>query len=247
MTLKQKFKTNFSEIQKCVVVMSGGMDSAIVSRLCIEYLGHNNVHAISFFYQQKQSIELDKACFIAKKLGINHSLYDISFLGEIARPISANISGGKDVPTIKEVLGDPTPSTYVSNRNAIFLMIAAAYAESRGIDTIVTGVQSQDQYGYYDTTKSFIDSMNIVLQHARSRCVKIFAPFTSINKTTELKLLIELDGNVDILSDTLTCYNPTKDGISCGVCLSCSERIGAFMNMNIKDPISYQISIPWNT
>lgn len=246
--MQNAFSGYFDNTQSCVVIMSGGMDSAIVSRLAVEMCGSDNVHALSFFYQQKQSIELDKAIVVAKNLFLkDHTIIDISFLGDIARPMSSNIRGGKAMPTIQDVLGDPTPSTYVPNRNAIMLMIAAAYAESNGLDSVVTGVQAQDQYGYHDTTRSFIASVNQLLSHARTRRVSVVAPFTDINKTMEIELLVELDGKVDLLQDTMTCYNPSEEGISCGVCPSCAERIGAFMNLSLVDPVPYQINIPWKS
>jgi 7-cyano-7-deazaguanine synthase len=149
------------------------------------------------------------------------------------------------MPTIKEVLGSPTPVTYVPNRNMILMSIAAAYAETRGVEYIVTGIQSTDQYGYWDTTASWAEKMNAVFSENRKIKIKLIAPFVSLSKANELQLLLELDGNVDLLTSTLTCYNPT-DGLSCGKCPSCSERIAAFAKVGIKDPVPYSRDIHWN-
>ena len=247
MTLIETFSDSLANVPNCVVILSGGMDSAIAARLCVHKYGAQNVHALSFFYQQKQSIELEKAKVIASNLQLaHHQILDISFLGDIARPLSANIVGGRTMPTIKEVLGDPTPPTYVPNRNAILMMIGAAYAESNGLGTVVTGLQSQDQYGYHDTTPSFVNSVNALLAHARTRQVQVSAPFLSTNKATEILLLNEMDGNVDLLADTLTCYDPSDTKVSCGRCPSCSERIANFMKAGMRDPVPYQIAVPWS-
>ena len=52
------------------------------------------------------------------------------------------------MPTIKDVLGDPRPKTYVPNRNMILMSIAAAFAETQDVDTVVCGLQVHDEYGY---------------------------------------------------------------------------------------------------
>jgi 7-cyano-7-deazaguanine synthase len=245
MNSTQKFLDEFPE-GRAVIVLSGGMDSTIAARLAVEKLGCNNVHAISFYYQQKQSVELDFAKSNAKKLGIKHSLIDISFLGDIVQGVSSNIVGGLSMPTIKDILGDPAPSTEVPFRNGILLMIAAAYAQSNSLNTIVTGVQSQDEYSYFDTTPEFIENMNRVLSMNRMHQIKIHAPWQGINKATEIECLYYLDGNIDLLSNTLTCYNPNEKNESCGICPSCSERLANFVRAGFKDQIPYSISIRWD-
>lgn len=246
MKLKQKFLDLLPDVEGCVVVLSGGMDSTIAARLCIEKYGQSNVHACSFFYNQKQSIEIRMAGKTSSTLGLaSHRVFNIEFLGEIGKAISANVVGGLEMPTIRDIIGDPTPPTYVPNRNAILLMSTAAYAETLRMPLVVTGLQSQDQYGYHDTTPSFIKDMNTVLAHARVRQVQIAAPFLETNKADEIRLLLELDSNVRLLSHTLTCYNPGSDGSSCGRCPSCAERIANFKKAGIADPIHYQITIDW--
>jgi 7-cyano-7-deazaguanine synthase len=244
--MKEMFLREFPPgATRAVVIMSGGMDSAIAARLTVEKLGAENVHALSFFYGQKQSIELEMAKTNSKKLNIaKHTVVDISFLGDMVRNVSANISGGKDMPTIKDILGDPQPVTYVPNRNAILLMIAASYAEANGIDLVVTGLQAQDQYSYWDTTPPFIFAINGLLSQNRQKRIRVHAPFMGKNKAEELSLLQELDGNIDLLKTTITCYNPEGD-VSCGKCPSCSERIANFKKAGLVDPIKYAIDIQW--
>lgn len=231
---------------KAVVVMSGGMDSAIAARLVSAKLGGENVHALSFYYGQKQSIELDMAQANSKKLGLaKHLLVDISFLGDMVRGVSANISGGQDMPTIKDILGDPAPVTEVPFRNMILMSIASAYAQANGLNSIVTGVQAQDEYSYWDTTPAFIGAMNGVLAQNRMHDIQIFAPWQGVNKTTEIQILQALDGDASLLDTTITCYNPSGN-VSCGTCPSCAERIQNFARAGLKDNIPYAIDIPWD-
>lgn len=236
----------FPDVKSAVLVMSGGMDSAIAARLCVEKLGKENVHALSFYYGQKQSIELDMAKLNAQKLGLaKHTLVDISFFGDMVRGVSANITGGMEMPTIQDILGEPAPITEVPFRNGILFMIAAAYAQANSLQLIVTGVQAQDEYSYFDTTPAFIDAMNGVLSQNRMHNIRLYAPWQGVNKATEISILNEMDGNIDLLSTTLTCYNPSGN-VSCGKCPSCAERIANFMKSGFVDPVPYAIDIPWS-
>lgn len=243
--------TLFHSLQSCpegrgaVVVMSGGMDSTIAARLAVEKYGAENVHALSFFYGQKQSIELTKAQENSATLGLaKHQLVDITFLGDMVRGVSANIVGGQVMPTIKDILGDPAPVTEVPFRNAILIMIASAYAQANGLQSIFTGVQAQDEYSYWDTTPAFIEAMNGVVSQNRMHKIKIHAPWQGVNKAQEIAVLFEMDDNVDLLRNTITCYDPVGD-VSCGKCPSCAERIANFAKAGIVDEIPYAIEIPW--
>lgn len=233
------------DTDKVLIILSGGMDSTIAMRLAVERYGAKNVYALSFFYGQKQQEELIKAMHSTKALGVNHNVFDLSVLGAISKGFSANVDTDMDMPTIKDVLGDPTPKTYVPNRNMILISIAAAYAEKIEAEYVFMGLQIHDEYGYWDTTGKFVDSINEVLKQNRKIKIKLCAPFCEFNKQEEIQLLLELDGNVDLLKNTLTCYNPNKRGESCGVCPSCSERIANFKKAGIKDPIAYSKDIVW--
>jgi 7-cyano-7-deazaguanine synthase len=228
-----------------VVILSGGMDSTISMRLCVEKYGAKNVRALTFNYGQKQSIEIDKAISSCKLLGVQHKVLNLAVLGDISKGFSANVDTDMAMPTIKDVLGDPRPKTYVPNRNMIFMSIAASFAEVEGLDTIVMGLQIHDEYGYHDTTKRFVDKINDVLSENRIIKIKVIAPFADMSKYDELQVLKELDGHIQLLKHTMTCYNPNAWGDSCGKCPACSERIANFAKAKIIDHIKYSISIPW--
>ena len=228
-----------------VSVLSGGLDSTILTYILVKKYGKDRVFALSYNYGQKQKRELDMARATCNWLGIAHKILDLSILGEIVKNVSANI-GGTDVamPTIKDVLGDPQPKTYVPFRNMILNSLAFSFAESNKASHVFTGLQVHDEYGYWDTSQKFVDSMNAVADQNRSHKVKLEAPFSALSKYDEIKIAEEL-GNV-VFEYTLTCYDPDADGNSCGKCPSCSERIANFAKAGIKDPIPYNIDIPWN-
>ena len=233
------------DVKGCVVILSGGMDSTIAMRLAVEKYGKENVSALTFYYGQKQKREIDMAKMSTNLLGVNHKIVDASFLGDISKGFSANIDTDMAMPTIKDVLGDPRPKTYVPNRNMILMSIAAAFAETQNVDTVICGLQVHDEYGYHDTTQRWVDKINDLLSENRIIKIKLIAPFSQLSKYDELLILQELDGNLMLTTFTMTCYNPDAQHRSCGVCPSCSERIANFAKVGHNDTVEYSKAIPW--
>ena len=244
MNLEQALATLPETEHNVVSVLSGGLDSTILTYILVKKYGRDRVFALSYNYGQKQKRELEMAKATCNWLGVAHKVLDLSILGDIVKNVSANISG-TDVamPTIKDVLGDPQPKTYVPFRNMILNSLAFSFAESNKASHVFTGLQVHDEYGYWDTTQRFVDGMNAIAGQNRSHKVKLEAPFSALSKYDEILIANEL-GNVQFIF-TLTCYNPDADGNSCGKCPSCSERIANFAKAGVKDPIPYSINIPW--
>ena len=234
------------DVKGCVVILSGGMDSTIAMRLAVEKYGKDNVSALTFYYGQKQKREIDMAKMSTNLLGVKHKVVDASFLGDISKGFSANVDTDMEMPTIRDVLGDPRPKTYVPNRNMILMSIAAAFAETQNVDTVVCGLQVHDEYSYFDTTQRWVDKVNDLLSENRNIKIKLIAPFSILSKKQELNILRELEGNLNLTVYTLTCYNPNPQHESCGNCPSCSERIKNFAEVGEKDMIMYSINIPWD-
>lgn len=227
---------------KKVVVISGGMDSTIALIRTIHEHGKENVEAISFYYGQKQKVELEMAQLTCKNQGVKHTVLDVSFMGAYLANKSANIEGSSiATPTADEVVHNSQPVTYVPNRNMMLISISASYAESIGADEIIMGFQSQDTYGYWDCTEEFVTAINNTLSLNRQNSVKLTTPFVGVSKVDELEQFIKLVGEDEalaILSNTLTCYNP-ENSVSCGICPSCVDRLHAFEANGLIDSIKY--------
>lgn len=246
MNLNQALESLPDSNKNVVAVLSGGLDSTVMTHLLTVKYGADRVFALSYDYGQKQKVELTHAQASCAKLGVKHTILDLSILGDIVRNVSANI-GGTDVamPTIRDVLGDPQPKTYVPFRNMILNSLAFSFAEANDASHVFTGLQVHDEYGYWDTTQKFVDTMNAVADQNRTHKVRLEAPFSLLSKYHEIEIMKEL-GRVDDLASTLTCYNPNEEGESCGECPSCSERIMNFAKANVVDPVKYSKNIPWS-
>jgi len=230
-------------MSKYLVSLSGGLDSTTALYKVVKDYGKENIFAVSFKYGQKQDRELELAEKSCKKLGVNWKLIDLTTLTDFLKLSSSNIKGSDiSTPTIKDVLGDPQPNTYVPFRNLMFTSITASYAESIGADYLVVGWMTRDMYGYWDTTPEFKENLENIFKLNRKHTLKIISPLINMTKTEEVKVGMELGVDYSL---TLSCYNPNEKGESCGKCPTCAERIMAFKNNNIKDPIDYQINIEW--
>ncbi len=229
--------------KKVISVLSGGLDSTIVTYMLANKYGADNIIAISYNYGQKHTIELEKAATTCNKLGIIHKILDISFLGDIVAPVSAlSSTSDLNMPTIEDVLGEPQPITYVPYRNLILFSIGLSFAESNNGQYIFNGLQAHDEYSYWDTTKEFTARVNSVSELNRKNSIQIISPFVEFSKKEEIQIGKEL--NV-IWKDTWTCYRGEEGNGACGKCPSCSERIMNFAKAGIKDECPYEIEIPW--
>ncbi|MFC1453255.1 7-cyano-7-deazaguanine synthase QueC [Verrucomicrobiota bacterium] len=222
-------------MDKGVVLLSGGMDSATLLHYVKRALGVPEVHALSFVYGQKHSRELAMASRQAASAGaVEHRIVDVSFLGGLLGASSALLDGGADVPDLASLTPDERrqPPTYVPNRNMVFLSIAAAYAESRGVRDVYYGAQAQDEYGYWDCTEEFVDGISALLGLNRRAGVRVRAPFVNETKAGILRMGLRL--GVDY-AHTWSCYRGAEK--PCGTCPTCVERAAAFRAAGRDDPL----------
>ena len=134
---------------KNVVILSGGLDSTILTYALVNKYGSDNVIAITFDYNQRHKVEILKSKTTCIKLGLKHKILDIKFFGELVKEATC-LAGDSELntPTINEVLGDPQPITAVPYRNLLFLTLALSFAESNSANKVFIGVQSCDLYSY---------------------------------------------------------------------------------------------------
>jgi 7-cyano-7-deazaguanine synthase len=216
-----------------LVIVSGGMDSVTLLHYLVKKESKKPV-VLTFSYGQKHTREIDCAIYQVKALRyMKHQIIDLSFLAP-AFSSSALVSRDMAIPSIDKVRGDPQPLTYVPNRNMIFLSIAAAFAESLGINEVCYGAQAHDLYGYWDTTPEFVQSINALLTLNRKTKLKVTAPLVNFSKTEVLRLGLEL--GVDYYK-TWSCYE--GNDLACGKCQTCAERLAAFEALGISDPLPY--------
>lgn len=220
----------------CVAIVSGGLDSVTLLHYLVKEQQRRPA-VITFIYGQKHTKEVDFARKQAALLGCEaHLVLDLLLL----RPLfahSALIDTETAVPDVLDVMGDPQPVTYVPNRNMIFLALAAAYAETHQVNQVFYGAQRHDIYGYWDTTPQFLAQLNQVYGLNRKNQIEIEAPFVNYSKTDLVRKGLELA--VDY-SQTWSCYEGQE--LACGRCPTCAERLKAFEDLGLADPLPYRAS-----
>jgi 7-cyano-7-deazaguanine synthase len=227
----------------------------------VKKLGRENVYALSFAYQQRHDVELLQATKTCQKLGVQHKIINIGFLGEIASDVSAMVKGKVATPTMGDLEAEKRVPTYVPFRNTILSSITMAFAESVGADGIALGVQygdyeNSDVYYYWDCSKKFTEAVQAVADLNDKHHITFIAPFVSLTKVDEIKLGQEIGVPYE---DTWTCYNPTitNEDVTyenepsggknfrfvhrytpCGICPSCVGRQASFQKLGLADPVA---------
>jgi 7-cyano-7-deazaguanine synthase len=224
--------------RNAVVLLSGGLDSTTV--LAIAQAEGFNVHALSFRYGQRHSVELDAARAIAAKAGVaRHVIADIDLRVFGGSALTSEI----DVPKARspEEMGADIPVTYVPARNTVFLSFALAFAEVIPADDILLGVNSLDYSGYPDCRPEYIAAFSAMANLATRRGVeghalRIHTPLIELSKAEIIARGAALGVDYSL---TRSCYDPSRAGEACGTCDSCLLRLRGFAENGLSDPAPY--------
>jgi 7-cyano-7-deazaguanine synthase len=226
-----------------VVLLSGGLDSTTV--LAIAMRDGFDVHALSFRYGQRHSAEIDAAEKIARAAGvIQHRIVDIDLraFGGSALTSDTPVPKDRDL-TAGSATATEIPVTYVPARNTIFLSYALALAEVIGAADIFIGVNSLGYSGYPDCRPEYFRAFQKLARLAtragveEGRGVTIHTPLIELSKREIIERGLALGVDYSV---TLTCYDPSPQGASCGRCEACILRLKGFRELGLDDPASYQ-------
>ena len=224
---------------KCVVLLSGGLDSTTVLALARQQ--GFACYCLSFCYGQRQTIELERAAENAQRLGAAQHLVlnlELDKIGGSALTSDVEVPKGRSLAEMDQAI----PVTYVPGRNTIFLSHAAAWAEVLGAYDIFLGVNALDYSGYPDCRPDYIAAMEKLINLGSRAGVEEGKRFTIHTPLLELskKEIIEqgLALGVDY-SRTHSCYDPDLQGRACGHCDACLLRQKGFKEAGQQDPTLY--------
>ncbi|HWI24866.1 MAG TPA: 7-cyano-7-deazaguanine synthase QueC [Lysobacter sp.] len=222
-----------SATKNAVVLVSGGMDSAVVLAIAREQ--GFAVHALSVRYGQRHTSELDAAARVADALGaVAHKTVHVDLRSIGGSALTDDI----DVP---EAGGPGIPVTYVPARNTIMLSVALGWAEVLGAADIFCGVNAVDYSGYPDCRPEFIAAFEKLANVATKAGVegaglRIHAPLMRMGKDAIVREGLRL--GVDF-AQTVSCYRADAEGRACGHCDACRLRAEGFAAAGEPDPTRY--------
>lgn len=220
--------------RKAVVLLSGGLDSMVVTALALE-AGYD-VHALTIDYNQRHAIELDAARRLAGHFGVSR---------HVILPLDLRQFGGSaltdDIAVPKSGVGDNIPVTYVPARNLVFLSLTLAWAEVVGARDLFIGVNALDYSGYPDCRPEFVAAF----QDLAGLATKAGAEGAGFTIHAPLQFL----GKADIARESArlgldsamswSCYDPQPGGLACGQCDSCRLRLAGFAEAGLVDGLAY--------
>jgi 7-cyano-7-deazaguanine synthase len=217
----------------CVVLLSGGMDSATC--LAIAARDGGPVHALTVLYGQRHAREVRSARALARRYRVARHVVLHLPLGPLLA--SALTDRKRRLPARPGAPGS-IPSTYVPARNTILLAVALGYAESHGLETIVLGANAIDYSGYPDCRPAFLRAFERLARvgtragvEGRMR-LRVRAPLLRKSKA-EIVRWGERLGVPWAL--TWSCYEGGRE--PCGRCDSCRLRAKGFAEAGVQDPL----------
>lgn len=228
--------SSFSAGERAVVLLSGGLDSAVT--LALARRDGCDCVALSFDYGQRHRAELQAATKVAASLGAaRHVVLPLDLRAIGGSALTADI----DVPKDRDTASAEIPVTYVPARNLVFLSLAAGLAETEFAEAIYLGVNAIDYSGYPDCRPAFIEAFATCAALATKAGVEgtplhIRTPLISMSKAEIIRTGAAL--GVDF-SLTHSCYDPDAAGRACGHCDSCVMRKRGFEEAGVPDPTVY--------
>jgi 7-cyano-7-deazaguanine synthase len=199
---------------KTVVLLSGGVDSAVTLALATQR--GDTCHTLTVDYGQQHRNELAAAKTIAEHYRVPHQTVTID-----PRLFAASALTNQP-ELLPERIATQPDTTYVPARNTVLLALAVAYAETLGAARAAIGCNADDAAAYPDCRPNYITAFRDVITAGTTGYVWIDAPLLYHTKRETIQLAQQLGVPVEL---TWSCY--TNSDTPCGVCGACQLRQAA--------------------
>lgn len=222
-------------MKKAVILVSGGMDSAVTIAIALDQ-GYEVACLHINYGQRTQNKELQSFTELCEHYKLAKRLFvDISYLTDIG---GSSLTDKKIDVFDARLDSKEIPNTYVPFRNANILAIATSWAEVIGAEAIFIGANQVDSSGYPDTRKEFFVAFQKMIDFGTKpeTKIKIETPIIEMSK----KEIIQLGEKLKVPFElTWSCYR--NNDVACGRCDSCALRLKGFEEAGLIDPIDYLV------
>ena len=204
--------------KQAVVLLSGGLDSMVAAGIAREQ--GFAINALTIDYNQRHRREIASANAIAERLGAAR---------HVILPLDLSRFGGS---ALTDDIAVPKSGV---------LSLTVAFAEASGARDIFIGVNALDYSGYPDCRPEFIASFAETARLGTKAGVEgspfaIHAPLQHWGKARIAQEAARLGLDPAM---SWSCYDPTPEGLACGLCDSCRLRRAGFAEAGLDDPMRY--------
>ncbi len=230
--IEESLFNNLPYGERALVVCSGGLDSVVSAAYVQRALGMS-LHLIHFLYGSRaEGPEVQAVQAVAKELGAELTLFPLNVYSKGDSPLldpDSKVAGGEE--------GAEFAHEWVPARNLLLLSVATAFAEARGIDTIVLGNNLEEAGAYPDNEPEFIARFNDLLPFAvgDGKRMRVIMPVGNLMKHEIVELGNQIGAPMHL---TWSCYRAGE--VHCGTCGPCYMRRRAFEINNLPEVISYK-------
>lgn len=213
--------------KKAVCLISGGLDSAVVAALAANE-GYDLYFLVGDYGQVTNSKEVACARLLADHFRARQlRVIDLDWLRDM---------GGSGL-TSPDIYLSPENADleYVPFRNTILLSAAVAWAEVIGAEAVFIGSTGPPWHTPDNSLEYFQAFQEVVWIGTKlKKDIMIRAPFCQSKKRDVVQTGVNLGVPFHL---TWSCHN--DENIACGDCSNCRDRLSAFQELGIEDPIPY--------
>lgn len=229
-------------IKTAITLLSGGIDSYLSTAIARDT--HKILLALTFDYGQRSvAREITAAKRMAALWRVRHETVAIPWLRMLGE--SALTHRGNRLPHFfdaaklksKRHCDKTAEAVWVPNRNGVFLNIAAAYAESLGANTIVTGFNREEATTFPDNSADYVHRVNrsLELSTLQGR-PKVKSFVQKMNKKEMVAEMLRRDLSFEFF---WSCYDGEAPKM-CGLCESCARLKSALKANHLLEKYGFR-------
>ena len=132
----------------------------------------------------------------------------------------------------------PDEDVYIEGRNIVLLAKASVFMARASIGRVFLGPLAGNPFP--DASAEFFAAMARALSIGLDSPIEIETPFATMHKADVIKLGASLGVAMEV---SLSCMQPVE-GVHCGRCSKCRERIEGFREAGVEDRTIYAVGPP---
>lgn len=227
--MRQDSSLNLQNRDKCLVLLSGGLDSVTATYWAVNQ-GYNV--EVLFFDMNHTTKDRCLECVmdIADSLQIRlHVLKN-----PLSQKVLQEMTPISDILK-KEVADDSNMSVFETI--IMWLAISASYSLKSGINKIILGINADNNKMNPGLQAEFFNFFERLFNMWTGKTIKIITPFIEQEKSEIIKTGIKFGVP---FHNTWSCIEEGNEK-QCGKCDNCIIRINAFRSLGFKDPTEYEV------